>query len=212
MATSLYMQGRQKYARPQAMLLADNPGAFSNGVYVPDGYESLADVSSQSDASNFDSFIVLSDDNRGPIQLRQNRIENRQRMVNGRMRSYHVADKVTLSASWEMLPSRSYRTAPEIDLSTGASIYKGTTAEYTSDGGAGGNEILEWYETHQGSFWVYLAYDKRPNFGNDADAYTKLAQYNEVVEVFFADFDYSIVKRGGTNYDFWNISFTLEEV
>lgn len=212
MATSLYMQGRQKNARPQALLLADNPGYFSNGIYVPDGYESLADVSAQSDASNFNSFIVLSDDNRGPIQIRQQRIEKRQRMVNGRMRSYHIADKLSINASWEMLPSRSYRTAPEISLESGESVYKNTTAEYTSDGGAGGNEILDWYETHQGSFWVYLAYDKRINYGDNADAYTNLAEYNEVVEVFFADFDYSIVRRGGSNYDFWNISFSLEEV
>lgn len=212
MATSLYMQGRQKYARPQAMLLADNPGSFSNGIYVPDGYDSLADISAQPDVNSANSFIVLSDDNRGPIQIRQQRIENRQRMVNGRMRSYHVADKLNISCSWEMLPSRSYRTAPAIDLATGESPYKNSTAEYTSDGGAGGNEILEWYDMHQGSFWAYLAYDKRSQYGNDENAYTHLNEYNEVVEVFFADFDYSVIKRGGTNYDFWNISFTLEEV
>jgi hypothetical protein len=27
-------------------------------------------------------------------------------LINGRMRSFHVADKVKISTSWEMLPSR----------------------------------------------------------------------------------------------------------
>jgi hypothetical protein len=41
---------------------------------------------------------------------------------------------------------------------------------------------------------------------------SKLGQYNQVVEVFFSDFNYSVVKRGGSNYDFWDVSVTLEEV
>jgi hypothetical protein len=59
---------------------------------------------------------------------------------------------------------------------------------------------------------MYLAYDKYSNFGKDAAAYTHLAQYNQIIEVFFADFNYTVVKRGGANHDLWNISVTLEEV
>jgi hypothetical protein len=76
--------------------------------------------------------------------------------------------------------------------------------------GAGGGDILEWYENHKGSFWMYLAYDKYNNFENDK--YDYLAQYNELIQVYFASFDYNVVKRGGTNFDFWNISLSLEEV
>jgi len=39
-----------------------------------------------------------------------------------------------------------------------------------------------------------------------------LNRYNQIIEVYFADFNYSVVKRGATNHDLWNISATLEEV
>jgi hypothetical protein len=29
--------------------------------------------------------------------------------------------------------------------------------------------------------------------------------------MYITSFNYSVEKRGGTNYDFWNISVTLEE-
>jgi hypothetical protein len=32
------------------------------------------------------------------------------------------------------------------------------------------------------------------------------------MQVYFADFNYTVVKRGGNNHDLWNISVTLEEV
>jgi hypothetical protein len=111
-----------------------------------------------------------------------------------------------------MLPSRSYTSFPGFDEEGRSEYYKNNTQEFTSDGGAGGVEILDWYEKHSGSFWVYLAYDKHTNFGRDAGSYTNLQKYNEVVEVFFSDFSYGVVKRGGSNYDFWNVSLSLEEV
>jgi hypothetical protein len=59
---------------------------------------------------------------------------------------------------------------------------------------------------------MFLAYDKYKNFGSNDTAFQQLNKYSQVVEVFFSDFTYSVEKRGGSNYDFWNISFTLEEV
>lgn len=96
---------------------------------------------------------------------------------------------------------------------SGSPFYK--DQQYTTDGGAGGVELLDWYENNKGSFWVYLSYDKYNQFGSvrsgSIDLLT-LPKYNQVIEMFFADFSYSVVKRGGSNHDFWNISFTLEEV
>jgi hypothetical protein len=129
-------------------------------------------------------------------------------MINGRMRSYHVADKISLSTSWEMLPSRSSSLAPSFDDNGRSSV---SSNGYTSDGGAGGVEILDWYDSHQGSFWVFLAYDKYSTFGKDDAAYAHLPQYNQIVEMFISDFNYSVEKRGASNHDFWNISVTLEE-
>lgn len=195
MSTSVYMSGRQKYGRPQAILFANNPGTVENGKIRPDGEE-------------FVDFIILSDDNRDPLSFGVDRIENRKRMINGRQRSYHVADKVSLSTSWKMLCSRGFRTDPEFD-DLGKSLL-GVNQKFTSDGGAGGVELLKWYNENPGSFWVYLSYDNYDNFADDK--YDKLNQYNEVIEVFFSDFSYSVEKRGSSNHDYWNVDLKLEEV
>jgi hypothetical protein len=213
-----YMAGRKKYGRPQAMLWSENSGTLSNGLYVPNGYEVGADTGAQAGDDSLSQFLILSDDNRSEIAIDQDRIEKRERMINGRMRSYHVADKLKISTSWNMLPSRAYALSPDFNLSNGSSTYNGSygkptgaDAQYTSDGGAGGVEMLDWYENHKGSFWVYLAYDKYDNFGKNDAAYSHLSQYNQVIEMFFSSFQYTIVKRGNSNYDFWNVSLTLEE-
>jgi len=207
------MTGRKKYGRPQAMLWSENSGTLISGLYIPNGLEVGQDPGSETDESVYNQFLILSDDNRSPLDFNIKRIETRERMINGRMRSYHIADKLTLSTSWDMLPSRSYFTVPEFNPTTGKSPHGGqNNLEYTSDGGAGGVEILDWYENHQGPFWVYLAYDKYSNFGKDNDAYAHLPQYNQLVQMYFADFSYNVVKRGNSNFDFWNISVTLEEV
>ncbi len=228
MATSAYLGGRKKYGRPQAMLWSENPGRLEGGVYLPDGYEVGYDDENITELNLLDQFIILSDDNRGEIGFKPTRIEQRKRMINGRMRSYHVADKLSISVSWNMLPSRSFSVKPkfgvdgqasatvsgDIPVSTsGSPLY--ADQQYTTDGGAGGVDLLKWYENHTGPFWVYLAYDKYSNFDDGAvenSKYGRLSQYNEIIEMYIADFSYNIVKRGNSNYDFWNISVTLEEV
>lgn len=212
MASSSYMTGRKKYGRPQAMLWADNPGTLVNGLYVPNGVEIGANPGSETDPSQLNQFLILSDHDRQPISFSPTRIENRERMINGRMRSYHVADKYSISTSWNRLPSRSFAANPDFNSTTGKSSYTSANSlEYTADGGAGGVELLDWYENHKGSFWVYLAYDKYSNFGKDDPAYGHLGQYNQIMEVYFADFNYSVEKRGASNFDLWNISVTLDE-
>lgn len=243
MATNAYMTGRKKYFRPQGMLWADNPGTLSSGVYIPDGYEVGAIFPTDADPILKDQFIILSDHNRSPMDVSITRIEKRERMINGRMRSHHIADKLSISLSWDLLPSRAYvknpgfnssgavtgfvtavdhdgdsgsetPTPPEPVLSLSGSPYY-DDQQYTVDGGAGGNELLAWYENHTGPFWVYLAYDKYINFAeDDTGRYSKLAQYNQIVEMYIEDFKYSVVKRGGagSSHDLWNISVTLGEV
>jgi len=213
MSTSSYMTGRKKYARPQAMLWSDNSGTLVDGLYVPNGLEVGQDPGSETDTSVYNQFLILSDNNRSPIDFTPTRLEKRERMINGRMRSYHIADKLQLNVSWDMLPSRSYFSVPEFNATTGISPHANdNNTEYTTDGGAGGVELLDWYENHQGPFWVYLAYDKYSNFGKDSNAYAHLNQYNQLIQMYFANFKLSVVKRGSSNFDFWNISVTLEEV
>ena len=201
MVNSTYMLNRKRNVRPQGMLFSDNPGSLENGFIVPDGEE-------------FSDFIVLSDDNREPIGMSVDRIESRVRTVNGRMRSYHVADKLKIDVSWSFLPSRAF--ASEISFTEGGvpeeseNVPASSRDLYTTDRGAGGGEILDWYEKHPGSFWVFLAYDKNKNF--DTFQYSRLSEYNEVVEVFFSNFQYTVEKRGSFNHDFWTIDLSLEEV
>lgn len=214
MATSTYIQGRVKWSRPQALLFSNNSGTLSNGIFVPQGDE-------------FSDFIILSDHNRGDINMSQQRIENRLRTINATMRSYHTADKINLSVSWNMLPSRSFSNGVTFD-ENGKPIYNSepqeyqqnglanpfsagtTTTEYTADGGAGGVELLEWYEDHPGPFYVFLSYDKYTNFNDNP--FNHLNQYSQVLHMYFSSFDYNIVKRGSTNFDLWNVNMTLEEV
>jgi hypothetical protein len=211
MATAAYLTGRKRYQRPQALLWSENPGTLVDGLYVPTGYESGADTGAETDTSLFNQFMILSDHNRSEMQFNPQRIEQRQRTVNGRMRSYYIADKLSMSVSWSMIPSRSYYTVADFN-SSGVSPNKNQTGEFTSDGGAGGVQLLDWYENHKGSFWMFLSYDKYTNFGTDEAAYGHLPQYNQIMEVYITNFNYSVVKRGANNHDLWNISVTLEEV
>ena len=219
MATTSYMQGRKKYARPQAIIFSENPGitqTLNPGTdneritHRPEGYEIGASVPEGTDAALVDQFLILSDHNRSPIDGSFNRLKQRERMINGRMRSYHIADKLELSTSWEMLPSRSFPGASNYDAQ-GSTVYT-KTEEYTADNGAGGVELLDWYLKHTDSFWVFLSYDNYKNYNVADSAYDQLNEYSEVVEMFISSFDYSVVKRGNGTYDFWNISSRLEEV
>ena len=208
MATSSYMSNRIKFQRPQAMLFSDNPGTLSGGLYIPNGDEGT-------------DFIIISDHNRQPFSVSRIRIENRNRMINGNMRSYHTADKATIQVSWQRLPSRAYSSLPEYtdgeldqDLvltSSSASLLGFNPEEHTVDGGAGGADLLDWYDNHVGPFWVFLSYD---NLGEG-----NLNRYTQVLQMYFSAFDYDVEKRGqawgsGTSvgYDMWNISMSLEEV
>jgi hypothetical protein len=202
-ATSTYIAGRKRYPRPQAMLWSDNSGTIVNGVRVPGGTEK-------------EDFIICSDHNRGEMSIMPQRIESRQRMINGTMRSYHIADKIRLSVSWERLPSRSYSRNVNFDSSGKPVMITGDT-EYTADGGAGGVELLDWYENHPGPFYVYLAYDKYNNNSfkvsqqiTDA-SFEHLNVYNDVRLMYFSEFQYSVQKRGGTNFDMWSVSVSMEE-
>jgi hypothetical protein len=217
MATNAYMAGRKKYQRPQGLLFADNEGIKVDGFHIPEGDE-IGSLGASVDG--YGEFLILSDNNRSPIDFKTTRIEKRERMINGRMRSYHTADKATITVSWQMLPSRALDTYAGFDADGNPNLTKNETRlnplEFTTDGGAGGVELLDWYKNHKGSFWVYLAYDKYTNFKDvfetpEDERFKNTNKYNEVIEVFFADFSYSVEKRSGLNFDFWNVSLTLEE-
>jgi hypothetical protein len=196
MASSAYLNARKKWVRPQAIIFSNNPGGVDQfGNLTIDGIER-------------EDFIILSDHNRGEISFSANRLENRKRMVNGHMRSYHIADKMNVSFSYNLLPSRSFDGDPEFN-SSGIATVSGLS-EYTADGGAGGAELLDWYTSNPGSFYMFLSYDKPQEFS--VGSYDNLSKYSDRLEVFISSFSYNVVKRGGSNHDLWDISISLEEV
>jgi hypothetical protein len=203
----VYMQSRKRYTRPSGMLWSENSGTLINGLYIPQGYEVGAATADVLDPDLIDQFLMLTDDNRSPLDFSDERIEKRERMINGRMRSYHTADKMKISTSWNMIPSRSHSNVPSFNLATGKSPH----TSYTTDGGAGAADMLEWYDGHKGSFWVFLAYDRKGIFKGTEAPYDHLQQYNQLIEMFISSFSYSVEKRG-TKFDYWNVSVTLEEV
>jgi hypothetical protein len=194
MLSSSYLSGRKKWDRPQAVIFSSNSNGILNGVPQISGTEG-------------EDFIILSDHNRSDISFNTNRLENKKRMVNGHMRSYHIADKMEISFSYNLLPSRSFSGSQSF---TASGQYIDDLIEYTADGGAGGAELLEWYSNNPGSFYMFLSYDKPQSF--TVGIYNSLDKYSDVLEVFISDFSYNVVKRGGTNHDLWDISISLEEV
>ena len=146
------------------------------------------------------NYLYLTDDGRDSVSVQPQRIEYKQRMINGRMRSYYVTDKNTFSTSWTNLPSRSEDSSRKY-----ISEYEKRT---TSIRYAAGQEIKSWYETYTGDFWMLLVYDG-PEYDqstNNKSADQQVEKYN----VFFDSFSYDITKRGQYN-DFWDVSISLVE-
>jgi hypothetical protein len=135
------------------------------------------------------STLYLTDDNRSPLQISVERLESKRRMVDGTMRSVHVADKYNFSTSWENIPSRK--------LNGSVSI--------TSDGFGAGIDIKDWYEANYDDFWMLLIYD------NNDDLTVGSGSNVEKYNVFFDNFDFTITKRGQYN-DLWDVSIDLVEV
>ena len=200
MVNSTYISNRWNLTglrqRPQAIAWTDAYTFTDAGLIIPDG------------TTEGEDFLILSDHNRSEISFGSQRLETKQRMVSGSLRSYHVADKATVSWSWEMLPSRAYSGDPAYNTS-GLVTNSGLTP-YTVDGGAGGVDIVSWYENHPGSFYMLLAYDRYDKF--DSNKYSRFGQYNQVIEVLFSNFSYNVVRRGGSTHDFWDIDVSVEEV
>jgi len=208
MANAQYFANRRKYHRPQAVAWSNNPGTLTGGIYVPTGQEVGADPTLTEDGIN--EFLILSDHNRSELSFTPVRIQQRQRMINGNMRSYFISDKLGIATSWSRLPSRPYSKEITFDPDTGDIQQAQPYTSYTVDGAAGGVDMLSWYESHPGPFYCYLAYDKYRI--NDVSNYNRLNIYNQILKVYFSAFSYNVEKRSNGGFDFWNVNMALEEV
>lgn len=138
-------------------------------------------------------FYYLTDDSRSDMQINIERIEYKKRMINGRMRAYHVADKKSFSVSWDNLATSS----------TQISEYKTTSGRQNI---ASAKEMLDWYENHTGSFYLTLVYDT-----NTSASAVPLRYRVEYYNVFFDNFSY-VIKKRGPQHDLWDVSMTMVEV
>jgi hypothetical protein len=140
------------------------------------------------------NYLYITDDGRDPVSVSVERIESRQRMANGRMRTYHITDKKSFSTGWTNLPSRANRYPTSED---------GLSDQITSDGFGAGQDIKNWYETYVEDFWVLLVYD---GASDTSAATSQVEKYN----VFFESFDFTVSKRGQFN-DLWDVNISLVE-
>lgn len=87
---------------------------------------------------------AITDHNRQPLAIDVERIEKKQRMANGTLRKYIVADKRTFNTSWNMLPKN---------------------ASQTADGFWGADDIEQFFNTVTGSFSLEIS-------DGDSETYT----------------------------------------
>lgn len=127
----------------------------------------------------------LSEHNREPVNISVTRLEKIQRMSNGTLRKFFIADKKNISISWTMLPSYS---------------------TFTVDGKWGARDIKSFYEsaTGQASFPVTVKYGTTQNAEDLVMVFSSCSF--DVVRRNVK------TKISDTPQEFWNVSLTLEEV
>jgi len=94
---------------------------------------------------------AITDHNRQPLAIDVERIEKKQRMANGTLRKYIVADKRSFTTSWNMLPKNTSQTV---------------------DGFWGADDIEQFYNTVTGSFSLEIS-------DGDAETYTYNVMFSD---------------------------------
>ena len=94
---------------------------------------------------------AITDHNRQQLSIDVERIEKKQRMANGTLRKYIVADKRNFSTSWQMLPKLSSQTV---------------------DGFWGADDIEQFYNTVGGSLSLELS-------DGDGETYTFTVMFSD---------------------------------
>lgn len=125
----------------------------------------------------------ITEHNRSEFAVDSMRIEQTQRMSNGTLRKFHIADKKRFGLSWSMLPT--YRTL-------------------TVDGYWGAEDLRTFYASDEGKGTFRI----RVNFAKDGTNQSS-SGYEEYT-VSFTDCSFVVVKRGIQAH--WNVSMMMEEV
>ena len=156
-------------------------------VYLPVGSLLYIDTS----ATDTPTWAKLSEHNRQPMSINQNRFQKVTRMSNGTLRKFFIADKREFSTSWEMLPSFS---------------------NMTVDAGYGAIDLKSYFEgtKGQGVFKLKIVYGKNQT--------TPFADREEIFTVSFTSCSFEVIKRNVKDsssnpaQEFWNVSISMEQV
>lgn len=141
------------------------------------------------------TWYALTDHNRSSIDVGNTPIEHAQRMANGRMKKYVIANKRTISTSWSDLPSLSSNT---VDL------------HYSS-------AWLEAFYKANVFAPVYVkfvhAQDTAPSFGSVPvdSTYQSSRLASETIQCYITKFDLKVKKRM-TSYDYVEMSIEFTEI
>lgn len=129
----------------------------------------------------------LTDHNRDPIDISTEIIETQARMANGKMRKYIVAQKKTISVSWNYVPSKTSETVDE--------NYSAAWLE-------------SFYKSNVGSpIYLKVVASELDSSGNFVTAQTG----SEVYTVFMEKFSKSIINRTKVS-DYVSMSIDFTEV
>ena len=178
---------------PFAIDTATNSFSYKGATVVAPGNTYTSPVANLNglsfSSSNSLRFRRLTEHNRQPLSLNTERIESVQRMANGTLRKYFIADKLTLSVSWEMIPS--FRNE-------------------TVDGAWGAEDIKNFYESTagRGTFRVKINPTVfSPSLVEESDG--ALAD-DYTYTMAFTSCDFTVLKRGLQT--FWSVNISLEQV
>ena len=160
---------------------------MAHTVYLPVGSLLFVDTS----ATDTPTWVKLSEHNRQPMTIGQNRIQKVTRMSNGTLRKFFIADKREFSTSWNMLPSFS---------------------NMTIDAGYGAVDLKSYFEgtKGQGVFKLKIVYGKNQT--------TPFANREDMFLVSFTSCSFEVIKRNVKDsssdpaQEFWNVSISMEQV
>jgi hypothetical protein len=122
------------------------------------------------------------------MQIESERLEQRERMASGRMRSKYIADKHSFQLSWSFLPTRSVVGGKNV----------------VADGYASATDLKNFYNAVTGEFNMKVYADD--GLGGTLNPTGLYDEYS----VFFASFSHTVEKRG-KDFDIHSVDVSLEE-
>ena len=134
----------------------------------------------------------LTDHNRQPIQYSPQRIEQVQRMADGSMRKFVIANKAVYDISWQMVPTATQT----ITSQSGKTI---TSYQPTVDGNYGAGFMKAFFDKYVFQpVYIKLTFATDNSTGNShlpSQLATPSTVKNQILKVFMTDFKYTINKR-----------------